>query len=286
MTTSSTTAAEQIQYWNETAGPKWVRHQQTLDAQIGPLGLAAMERLAPERGERVVDVGCGCGDTTLELARRVGPTGSVLGVDVSTPMVELARRRVAAAALPQASIELGDATTQRFDAGTRDALFSRFGVMFFVDPVAAFRNLHGALSPGGRLAFVCWQPIDRNPWTYLALQTAARFVTLPPRAGPEEPGPFSFADPDRVRRILSAAGFADVALEPHEQELVIAAGASYEDAVDFLLQLGPMAAVLRDASESDRVRVTSAVRETLAPHVAGGDLKLGSSTWLVRARKP
>jgi len=279
-----TAKIDQIQYWNETAGPKWVRYQATLDAQIGPLGLAAMERLAVGSGERVLDVGCGCGATTLELAGRVGPSGSVLGVDVSAPMVEVARRRLAAAGFAHARVELGDATTQRFEPGERDALFSRFGVMFFPDPTAAFRNLRGALRSDGRLGFVCWQPVDRNPWTYLALKTASQYVTLPPRPGPEDPGPFSFADAERVRRILGGAGFVDVVLEPHEQELVIAAGASYEDAIDFLVQLGPMTAALKDASEADRERVTVAVREALAPHVSGGELRLGSATWLVRAR--
>lgn len=284
--TTPTTAVDQIQYWNETAGPKWVRFQRTLDAQIGPLGLAAMDRLRVAAAERVLDVGCGCGDTTLELARRVGPAGSVLGVDVSAPMAELARRRVVEASLPQARIELGDATTHPLEPGSRDVAFSRFGVMFFPDPVAAFRNVQAALVSGGRLGFVCWQPIDRNPWIFIALRTAAALVTLPPRPGPEEPGPFSFADPDRVRRILSVAGFADVALEAHEEELVMAAGFPFEDAVDFILELGPMAAVLRGVDDAVRASVTEAVRKALLPHVSGGNLRLGSSTWLVTAAKP
>lgn len=283
MTTN--TSGDQIQYWNETAGPKWVHNQETLDRQIGPLGREAMERLAPRAGERILDVGCGCGDTTLELARRVGPSGSVLGLDVSAPMVEHARRRLAAAGIANARFELGDAAVMPLEPGSFDAAFSRFGVMFFPDPVAAFRNVHAALRAGGRLGFVCWQPVDRNPWVFVAIKAVAAHVTLPPRPGPEDPGPFSFGDPARVQRILAAAGFADVRLEPHEAELELGGG-SLDGAIEFLREIGPLAQVLREAPPEASEAALRAVREALAAHdEPGRTFRLGSSTWLVTARR-
>ena len=277
---------DQIQYWNETAGPKWVRYQETLDAQIGPLGREAMDRTAVRPGERVLDVGCGCGDTTIELAKRVGPSGKVLGVDVSAPMLEHASRRITAAGVKNATVERGDAGAHRFEPGSFDVLFSRFGVMFFPDPTAAFANLRGALRAGGRLGFICWQPIDRNSWVMIPVMAAAQHVALPPPPGPEEPGPFSFADPDRVRRILGGAGFENVAVDPYETAFDVAAGGTMDEAVEFIMQIGPMSVALKDASEDQKQRVAGAVREAFAPHVTPeGTVRLGAACWIVSATR-
>src|SRR5450432_999963 len=147
--------AAQVAYWNDTAGPTWVAMQDVMDVQLGELGLKAIAALGVRPGERVIDVGCGCGGTTIELARRVGETGRVLGADISAPMLAVAKGRAAAQALNWASFEQADAQTYLFEPA--DAVFSRFGVMFFADPVAAFANLRLALAPAGRLAFVCWR---------------------------------------------------------------------------------------------------------------------------------
>ena len=274
---------DQIQYWNETAGPKWVRYQETLDAQIGPIGRVAMDRAALRQGERVLDVGCGCGDTTIELAKRVGPNGSVLGVDVSAPMLELAGRRIHAAGASNARVERADAQTHSFPKGAFDVLFSRFGVMFFPDASAAFRNLRAALRGGGRLAFVCWQPIDRNPWILLPTMAAAKHVAIPPPPGVDEPGPFSFANSDRVRRILGEAGFTGVALEPLETSMTIGAGATIDQAVEFIMQLGPAAASLKDAGQEQRTQVAGAIRETFEPYATKDGVRLGAACWVVTA---
>ena len=276
--------AEQIRHWNEVAAPRWVASEAMLDAQIAPLGLAAMERARVAAGERVLDVGCGCGQTTLQLAERVGPRGSVTGIDISTPMLERARARAAERELAQVRFLNADAQTTAVGAAAFDLVFSRFGVMFFSDPRAAFANLRASLAPGGRVAFVCWQDLKLNPWMRVPLLAAAQHITLQPPSGPDAPGPFSFAAPARVRAILEGAGFADVAIDPLELELVVGgAGGNLEQAVEIMLELGPMAAAMREADPALRPRVADAVREALAPFASPAGVKLGSAVWIVRA---
>jgi SAM-dependent methyltransferase len=277
--------ADQIRYWNETAGPKWVRYEAWLDAQIGPLGRRAMDQARIAAGEHVLDVGCGCGETTLELARRVGPEGRVLGLDVSGVMLERARQRASAAELSQVRFEQADAQVHRFEPSF-DALFSRFGVMFFASPQAAFTNLRRALRPGGRLALVCWQALQKNAWLYVPLSAAARHITLPPPPAPDAPGPFSFADPERVTRILEQAGFTGIELESVEEPLAVAGGADLDTAVEFLIEaVGPTSAVLREADPALRPVVAAAVREALLPFATPTGVRIPAAAWIVTARE-
>jgi len=277
--------AEQIRYWNETAGPKWVRFEALLDAQIGPLGRRAMERAAIAPGDRVLDVGCGCGETTIDLAHRVGSTGSVVGVDISAPMLERARQRAREAGATHVRFEHADAQTHRLAPDGFDVLYSRFGVMFFADPAVAFTNLRAALRAGGRLAFVCWQALQRNPWLLVPLMAAAQHITLPPPPAPGEPGPFSFGDPDRVRGILERAGFEELRFEAVEGMLTIAGGGSLDQAVEFLLEgVGPASAALRDAGPAARTAVAGAVWESLAPFVTPEGVHIASAAWVVTGR--
>jgi SAM-dependent methyltransferase len=276
--------AEQIRTWNETLGPRWVDQEAMLDAQIAPLGLAALERAKVQPGERAIDVGCGCGQTSLQLAERVGPSGAVLGIDVSAPM--LARARARAAGRSKLRFAQADAQTHRFDE-VFDLAFSRFGVMFFADPVAAFANLAGALRPGGRLAFVCWQAIDRNPWILAPMRAVAGIVPLPPPPAPGSPGPFAFADPERVRGILEAAGYSQVVLEPEQGELAIGADRGLEGAVEFMLEMGPVAAALREAGPAGlaaRGRAADAIREACAAFATPEGVRAGYAAWIATAR--
>jgi SAM-dependent methyltransferase len=277
--------AEQIKYWNQVAGPKWVSLQGFLDEQIRPLGHLVLERTRLQRGEHVLDVGCGCGDTTLEIARRVAPSGSVTGIDISGPMLERARASARDAGLRDATFEQADAQTAALPAGRFDLLFSRFGVMFFADPPAAFANLRRALKPGGRLAFVCWRALFDNPWMMIPLSALAQQIQLPPPPAPGSPGPFAFADGERVRGILTSAGFTAVELEPVDEVLTVGGDSDLDSTVDFLLQMGPTSAALREAPTADLRKITAAVREALLPHHQDGRLRLGSAAWIVTAER-
>ncbi len=276
--------AQQVTYWNEQSGPIWVARQAALDRMIAPFGARAMEALAARPGERIVDVGCGCGDTSLALARQVGPSGAVLGVDVSEPMLARARERAAAEGIAQARFVAGDAQTHTFAAGSANALFSRFGVMFFIDPTAAFANLRTALEPDGRLAFVCWQERAANPWMTTVLAALASVVTLPPPP-PDAPGPFALGDRGRLRRIVDGAGFHDVAIDAFTPPVVLGGGGTLDESVEFALDLGPTAAALREGGPDARPRIVAALREALAPFATPRGVAMASAAWIVTARR-
>lgn len=278
--------AEQIQYWNELAGAKWVALQPLLDAQIGPLGRRVMERAGIGNGERVLDVGCGCGNTTLEIARRVGPTGAAVGLDISTVMLARARQAAHDAGLSHVRFENADAQTHRFSAPEFDVVFSRFGVMFFTDPVSAFANLATGLRPGGRLGFVCWQALQQNAWAFIPLRAALAHVPAPPVPAPDTPGPFAFADAERVRTLLAGAGFERIVVEAVEAMLDVAGGSDLESTVEFLMQMGPLNRVLRDANGEVRARVAGAVREAVAPFLTAQGVQMPAAAWLVTGRRP
>jgi SAM-dependent methyltransferase len=277
--------AEQIRYWNEIAGPKWVALQALIDAQIRPLGRLAMERAGLVPGGRVLDVGCGCGDSTVELARRVAPGGAATGIDVSAAMLERARA-VARAQGVEARFDLADAQTHAFAPGAVDAVYSRFGVMFFADATAAFANLARALRPGGRLAFVCWQALSDNPWMLVPLGAALQILPAPERPPPDAPGPFAFADATRVRGVLERAGFVDVTFEDVRRTLAVGGGAGFDATVEFLLQMGPVGHLLRDSDPGLTPRVAAAVRDALAPYAGASGVHMASASWLVTARRP
>lgn len=278
--------AQQVTHWNEVSGPKWVANAELIDAQIAPIGAKAIERAAIVQGERVLDVGCGCGQTSVELGRRVGPGGGVLGVDLSQPMLEDARRRAASAGLGHVRFEQADAQVHDFVPGHFDLAFSRFGVMFFEDPATAFSNIRRALRPGARLCFVSWQEIGRNPWMVAPAMSAAKHVELAAPAGEGAPGPFAFADAKRVTGLLEQAGWNDVVHASLEQEMVIGEGRALDEIVEFVLQMGPAGTALRDAPGD----VLDAVRETatadLASFYANGALRMPSAAWLVTATAP
>jgi SAM-dependent methyltransferase len=271
--------AAQVEFWNGPGGARWVREQEELDRSLAPFAEALFARAALEGGERVVDVGCGCGVTSLAASALVGPAGAVLGVDVSAPM--LARAMERAAGLTNVSFALSDATTYGF-AGPFDAVISRFGVMFFANPVAAFANLRGALRPGGRFAFIAWRSVAENPWVRIPAEAASAHVPSPPRPGPDDPGPFSFGARPRGERILAEAGFSNVEIAPFDADVVLS-GSGLEQAVVFAMTTGPTARMLVDVTDDVRKRVRGALLEALRPHVSAGRVALQGATWLVSA---
>lgn len=272
----------QAEYWNAIAGETWARFQDQLDRQLEPLGLEAMRALAAMPGESLIDVGCGCGHTALELARRVGPDGAVLGVDISHPMLEVARRR--AAATPDLTVSFREADVQTADLGAPvyDGAFSRFGVMFFSDPAAALANLRRSLRSGGRLAFVCWRPFADNPWMGAPMAAALPFLPVPAPVDPLAPGPFAFADADRVRTILTEAGFTAIDIRPHDTRI---GGGDVERTLQLAFRVGPLGAALRE--DPSRVGlVADAVRRVLEAHLTPQGVLMPAAVWIVTARCP
>jgi SAM-dependent methyltransferase len=269
--------ADQIEYWNASAGLTWARFHDALDRQIAPLGLEAIRRLAPKVGEHVLDVGCGCGQTTLELATYVGNAGSVLGVDISAPMLEIASTRQAPASSGRVNFQQADAQVAELGRASFDGVFSRFGVMFFSDPVAAFSNLQRALKPGGRLAFVCWRPIDTNPWMAEPMNAARPY--LPPRApvDPTAPGPFAFADAARLQDILGRAGFGEIIISQFDARI---GGGTVDEALDLALRVGPLGSAIRE-TPSLMPQVAGPVREVLSRHETPQGVLMPASVWIV-----
>ncbi|MSP42720.1 MAG: class I SAM-dependent methyltransferase [Alphaproteobacteria bacterium] len=273
--------AAQAELWNGEMGRKWALEQDSLDAMLAPLGLGGIAKANFAPGENVIDIGCGCGTTSLAIAEKVGSGGRVLGVDISEPMLEQARRR--AAALDNATFNLADASVHKFAPASANVIFSRFGVMFFADPTAAFANIRTVLKPDGRLCLVVWRPVRENPWVMKSLMIAAKHVVMPAPLGPEEPGPFSFGDPARVTRILEGAGFKNVKLEPQDLLITIGAGRDLNGAVDFLLGIGPIRMILAEQTPELREKVSQEVKQSLAADFGPQGLRMGTATWIVTA---
>lgn len=275
---------EQITYWNGPGGQHWAARQAMQDIMLAPVSDVLIARANIKAGERVVDVGCGCGGTSLAFAERTGRSGHVLGIDISAPM--LARARELAPAGAPVAFVLADATVHAFEPARFDLIASRFGVMFFAEPSLSFANMRNALRPGGRLAFACWRTPRDNPWTMVALSAAYEHVPKLPELGPEDPGPFSFAREDRVRRILGDAGFASVALERHDLSLDLAIGRGLDAAVKSALEIGPASRALDGQPPAVVAAAAESIRTALAPFQRGDSVTLGGSIWIVTAVNP
>lgn len=275
--------ASQVADWNGTVGERWAAEQERTDQLIRAFGDAALAAAKALPGEAVLDVGCGCGDTSLSLADAVGASGRVVGVDVSGPMLAVAGQRAAG----RANLSFAEADASRASLpGPFDLMFSRFGVMFFDDPPAAFTQLRKALKPGARLAFACWAAPQDNPWAALPAQAArkASGLNLPP-ADPTAPGPFAFADKDRVHGILAAAGFTGISFQPFEAPMYL--GSSPRSAAEGAVRIGPASRVAREAGPDKLPGIVDAIESALAPHAApDGAIALPGRTWIVTAESP
>lgn len=242
-----------------------------IDLQLSPLGSRAIDALAPVAGETVIDIGCGAGQSILQLAERVGPAGRVIGVDIAPRLLAVAARR--AAGLRQASFVAADAETVDLPAGSADAVFSRFGVMAFADPIAAFANFRRMLTPSGRLAFVCWRALEDNELDLMPLEAADL-------RGMVDATPFSFADAAVVRATLEAAGFETVALQAHDQRV---SSGGVDAMASVLLGVGALGRILRDHPEL-RAEAEPRLRAALIDRDERGTVALGAATWVVTAR--
>jgi len=277
--------AEQIAEWNGALGQRWVAMQEQLDRVVVPFGDAALTAAAPRAGEQVIDIGCGCGATSIAIAGMVGAAGSVLGLDVSQPMLEVARARAALANFAHLSFRDGDASEAELPPNV-DLLFSRFGVMFFSRPSAAFDHLRKALRAGGRCVFVCWRAPRDNAWAMTPLSAARKALGVtPPPADPEAPGPFAFADEQRLLTILTDAGFKDV--EVRRFDAPISLGATPRAAAETAAHIGPVSRLVREVGVEHLPIVLDAIEHAVAPFAApDGHVSLNGSTWIVAAANP
>jgi SAM-dependent methyltransferase len=273
--------ADQIAYWNGPAGQRWTDRQAAQDVLLAPVSEILIDRARVSVGERIVDVGCGCGSTTIALAQRTGPSGHVLGVDISAPM--LARARQIARPGSPVDFVLADATVYPFVPASVDLLVSRFGVMFFAEPAVSFANMRRALRPSARLAFACWREPRENPWMMAPLQAVYRHAPKLPQPGPEDPGPFAFASEGRVLRVLGEAGFSKIMMEPCNLALDIAIGRGLDAAVEAALEIGPANRALEGQPADVRSAAKDSIREVLAPFANGQRVPLGGSIWIVTA---
>lgn len=270
---------EQVELWSGKAGELWVKQQEAMDLRIGPLGIAALEAASVIPGEHTLDVGCGCGDTTLALARLLGKSGSVLGVDVSAPMLARAKER-AAGLRDVAKIEFREVDAQVAELPQFDLAYSRFGVMFFADPQAAFTNVRKVAK---RLAFVTWRTPEENEWIRVPAQALAPFISVPPVLDPRAPGPNSLSDKLYVAELLHAAGYESVKMEALDRKVHWSHTADVEDGVKFLSQLGPAAKPLSELEKPVRAEARTAMARALAPYQTESGLVLGTACWIVTA---
>src|SRR5262245_49689673 len=281
---TSSPNAREVQYWNSAQTRAWADDYQAIDRLFAGLTPIALDQAAPKTGERVIDIGCGSGTTVLELAARVGPSGYVLGADVSKPSVEKARERIAAAGVHQAEIMLCDASSHIFAADSFDLVFSRFGVMFFADPLATFANIRKSMKANGRLALAVFRTPQENTWATATIAAVRHLLPPITPPGPEEPGQFSWGDARRVHRILEGAGFQDVSLTPHDPPMALAGPGGAAEAASFMSRVGPVVRAMGEASEEQRREVRAALETFFRRHEGPQGVALQGAIWIVTAR--
>jgi SAM-dependent methyltransferase len=274
---------EQAEHWNSAEEiSHWVDLQTRYDTMLEPFADLILHAARVASGENVLDVGCGCGATTRAVAKAAAP-GKVVGVDLSAPMLERGRQDSGNAGLANVEFIEGDAQVYPFDPDGFDVVISRFGIMFFGDPVAAFSNLHSATRPGGRLAFACWRPMADNAWLLVPGAALMQYVPLPELGDPNAPGMFAFSDPDRVRSVLSGAGWSDVEVEPAETTILVGGGGGVAEVVEFLRSGSLGRTLLADVDAETAAMALAAVTESLAPYADEVGVRLGAAVWVVTA---
>ncbi len=266
---------EQAEFWNGRMGDAWVQVEDNIDRMLLPLTEPAITRLAPSRSEQIIDVGCGCGTTSIMIADQ---GAAVWGVDISDKMIDQANRKNS-----QVTFTVADAATQPFEP-IYDAVFSRFGIMFFSDPVAALGNLRAALKPDGRISFLCWQAPTSNPWMAMVGQALQPYQPEDlPAPDPDAPGPFSMADPEKTSMQLAAAGFSHVEVEPIERDILL--GKSVDEAMAFQQHVGPLSGLLAVTEPAQHEELINVVRGVFEPLVGADGIQLPAAAWLVSASR-
>ena len=275
----------QKDFWSGKGGDIWVERQNAMDTMLSPLGEAALNKLNFNEDENVLDIGCGCGHTTLNIAKRIGPSGSVTGLDISEPMIKRAKESAVEMSITNTSFKCVDVQIEDLGDQIYSAAFSRFGVMFFEDSIAAFKNINKSLISGGYLSFVCWQSPAVNPWQSLFIHEVKKFLDLP-SLPPRSPGPFAFMESEYVSSILEESKFQDITIEGHEAEVNMFSGRSLSDSVKDYISINPVVTqMLKESSENQVAEIVNSGIEAFSPYYSEKGLIFPSATWLVTARK-
>ena len=278
MDTTQRANEEQIALWNDTAGRASVELQETLDRALEPFEDLLVRAVAARKARRVLDIGCGTGSTTLAVARQIGPKGTAVGVDISEPMIALAKQRAERESAPPRFF-CADAQTHAFETASFDMIVSRFGVMFFDDPVRAFANLRRAAAPKADLHVIAWRSPADNPFMTTAERAAAPFLPQMPARRADEPGQFAFADRGHVSSILEKSGWAEIDIEPFE----VICSLREPELEAYFTRLGPLGRVLPQLDEKSRSRIIDTVRAAFEPYVHGDDVRFTAACWSIGA---
>ncbi|MGH7065995.1 MAG: methyltransferase domain-containing protein [Stellaceae bacterium] len=272
-------------YWNQVAGPRWAAAPEARERRNRESIALLLDRLALAGGERVLEIGCGAGALTVPLATAAGGSGRIVALDISEPMLGAARKRIAEHGIGNVELRLGDAQVFAFEKDAFDVATSRMGVMFFADPAAAFGNIKGGLKPGGRLVFACWAPLAENRHWLISYDVALRHLGPPAPPPAHEPGPLAFGDPDYIRGVLTAAGFAEIAVDRAHPTIIC--GAPDEEARQ-AVAMGPTARLIEEKKpdEATRQTIIREIEAAFAAEAASGPIRLAATIFLVSARRP
>lgn len=275
---------KQKQFWSGAGGDVWVDKQREMDIMLNPLGERVIQGLDLKEETKILDIGCGCGATTLEIAKLVNQ-GEVIGVDISEPMLERATQTASDMALTNISYQVKDVQVDEMPNKYFDIAFSRFGVMFFEDPFEAFNNINHSLKDDGQLSFVCWQHASLNPWQSLSIQVIKEFLDLP-APPPKSPGPFAFEDKSYIEEILNASGFRDIEIKDNQEDIVMFSGKSIREACEDYLTINPVVTEMLKNSPSElREEILEALIGKFSDYHKDDGLLFPSATWVVSARK-
>ncbi len=279
MAASEEINADMLAFWNGHGGHTWVARQEHTDITLAPATQALLAFAAPRAGDRVLDVGCGCGGPTLDFARAVGPGGCVAALDISGPMLAEGEARAKAAGIANVEWRQADPATAELDE--YDLLTSAFGTMFFGDTVSAFAHMRRAAGPGARMAILSWRSLPENPWMQVPMNAVAQHLPPRPPPAPHAPGMFAFADPERVTDVLTASGWAAPRLERLDMDLDFAAGRGLEEAVVQSTQIGAVNSWLRSQPVEVIAAAVESIREALVPYSEGDSVRLPGAMWLI-----
>tara|TARA_B100001013_G_C24579113_1_gene429817 strand:- start:208 stop:1059 length:852 start_codon:yes stop_codon:yes gene_type:complete len=280
----SETNKDSKDFWSGKGGDIWVERQETMDEMLFPFGEEVLNKLELGQNLHVLDIGCGCGTTTLDIAKRI-KRGKVTGIDISQPMLQKAKKSAKDKFLSNTSFLRLDVQSDDIGEGVYTTAFSRFGVMFFEDPVAAFTNINKSLVTNAQLSFVCWQSPSLNPWQSLFIQEVRKLINLP-SPPPRSPGPFAFSESSYINSILEESNFVEVEIESFETDVKMFSGSSLSDAVKDYLSINPVVSeMLKDSPDDLKDQVVNAVIEVFTPYYSESGLIFPSASWIVNANK-